>query len=124
MHRGDVFLWHDGDMKKHIRIFDLGEMTDACHVKLWSRVEEVDGGYALFVWVQSSYFRVRGERGQGIPSLYDIDKEAKTFRYGPVDDRVWLDMNRWGIERDAEREYARIFKAWSGRMPLIHTERV
>lgn len=124
MHRGDVFVWHSGDMKKHIRIFDLGEMTDSCCVKLWSRVEEVDGGYALFVWVHTSYFRVRGMRGQGIPSLYDIDKEAKTFRYGPVDDRVWLDMNRWGIERDAEREYARIFKAWSGRMPLIHTERV
>lgn len=111
-------------MKKIIRRYEMGDITDACHVKLCSRVDAVDGGFALFVWVHTSYFRVRGMRGEGIPSLYDVDKDAKTFRYGPVDDRVWLDMNRWGIERDAEMEYARIFKAWSGRMPLIHTERV
>lgn len=124
MHRGDVFLWHDGDMKKTIHRPYTPSAEDSFGVNLYSSLEKTTDGFCLFIWVYSSFFHKKGARGQKHTTLYEFDKNAKTFRYGPVNEAVWLQMNRDGIERDATYEYVRIFKAHTGRIPVIHTKRV
>ena len=109
-------------MKKHIQRIRFIPSEAVCYVTLWSRIEQRDSEYYLYVWIHQSHFKKSGTRGFLGSSLYETEGNAKTFVYGPSENPVWLRMNRARLERDATSQYAFILRTYTGVNTIIHME--